>query len=274
MGDQISKMHLDIFEIITLVAKEEGHAIVFLILFAFGSYLAYDAYRKEQEFKKIVMFIMVTFFFGFLYASYLFNILPGLGSIEGSRILAYVKVMTPIFAGFVYMHILSKRKAVYVLLCIGVMMTPVMLSIFGTFVSPYVHRPTPQITTMDMYGMEWSLEKKDRDNYYVEITCPPYRFADAIFGKNYRGQRSDVQIITDKIPDHFNYLNKIYFGENYSSNRYFVLTRFDEIIYSTVYLPVGRFNKSDFMRLKSDSSVQFLYSNGECEVFYINAFSN
>jgi len=126
---------------------------------------------------------------------------------------------------------------------------------------------------MDMYGMEWSLKNKDFNDPYIEITCPPYRFADAIFGMNYRMQRSDIEIITEKVPNHFNYPNKLYFGENYPSDRYFVLTMFDKIIYLTVYLPVGRFNENDFIRLKNDPSVEYLYNNGECDVYYINAYS-
>ena len=272
MGNKVSKMNFDLFDLVFLAVKEEGPTIVFLILFIFGSYLIFNAYCNEQEFRRIIIFIGVTFFFGFLYASYLFGILPGLGSVAGGRILAYVKVMIPIFAGIVYMHILSKRKAIGILLCIGVIMIPVVLSIFGVFPSPYVHRPTPQITVMDIHGMGWSFDKKDRDIHYVEIMSPPYRFADAVLGKGERTQGSDIQRYAEKVPDHFNYLENSYFGESYLSDRYLVLTKFDRILYSTVYKPVGRFDELDFTRLKNDPSVQYLYSNGECEVHYINQF--
>jgi hypothetical protein len=272
MGNKVSKMNFDLFDLVFLAVKEEGPTIVFLILFIFGSYLIFNAYCNEQEFRRIIIFIGVTFFFGFLYASYLFGILPGLGSVAGGRILAYVKVMIPIFAGIVYMHILSKRKAIGILLCIGVIMIPVVLSIFGVFPSPYVHRPTPQITVMDIHGMGWSFDKTDRDIHYVEIMSPPYRFADAILGKGERAQRSDIQRYAENVPDHFNYLENSYFGESYLSDRYLVLTEFDRILYSTVYKSVGRFDEPDFIRLKNDPSVQYLYSNGECEVYYIYQF--
>ena len=129
-------MNLDIFDFTSLVIIKEGAAIIFLILFILGSYLAFNKYRKEQKFQRIIVFIGGTLIFGLLYASFLFNVLPGLGSVAGSRFLFYCKVMTPIFAGIVYIHILSKKELVYVLLCIGMMMIPVGLSLFGAFPSP------------------------------------------------------------------------------------------------------------------------------------------
>ena len=270
MGDKVSKMNLDIFDLAFLVVKEEGATIIFLILFIFSIYLSYSIYHKKEEFQRIIVFLGVTIFLGFFYASYLFNILPGLGSIAGGRILAFVRALVPVFVGIVYMHILSKEKTVYVLLCIGMMMIPVVLSVFGVFPSPYVHRPTPQITTMDMHGMGWSFDKKDRDIQYVVIMSPPYRFADAVLGKDERLQRSDIQKYIVNVPDHFNYTERALFGENYLSDRYLVLTKSDKILYTTVYKPVGRFNEADFVRLESDPSVQNLYSNGECSVHYIH----
>jgi hypothetical protein len=55
------------------------------------------------------------------------------------------------------------------------------------------------------------------------------------------------------------------------SDRYLVLTEYDEIIYQTVWKTVGRFNYNDFVRLKKDESVSLLYSNGECDVYFINS---
>lgn len=270
MGDKISKMNLDIADVIFLAINQEGAAIIFIILFIFGSYLAYNKYRKEQKFQKIVVFIGVTFSFGLLYATYLFNVLPGLGSIAGSRILEFCILMTPIFAGIVYMHILSKKETVFALLCIGMMMIPVVLSIFGAFPSPYVHMPTPDITTMDMHGAEWSFTVDKRGISYIETISNPLRFSDAILGRDQRAHRFQANFI-DQIPDHFNYPMSLYFGENYLSDRYLILQKYDRILYSTVFKAIGRFTEFDFIRLKSDPSVQYLYSNGECEVYYVNA---
>ena len=129
--------------------------------------------------------------------------------------------------------------------------------------------PTPHVTTMDMHGMEWSLVSKDRETHYISTISPPYRFADAILGRDNRAQLPEFQAAVDIVPDHFNYPKGLYFGNNYISDRYLVLTQYSKIIYSTVFKPIGRFNEDDFIRLKSDQSVQYLYSNGECEVYYI-----
>ena len=268
MSNKASKMNFNVFDLADLIIKVEGATIIYLILFLLGSYIFYITHRKDQEFKKIQLFIMTIIIFIFLYTSYLFNLLPGLSSIAGVRILSYIVALTPIFSGIVYFHIISKEKIVCAILCIAIMIIPVALSLFGTIPSPYVHRPTPQITTMDIHGMEWSMINKDIEISYISIMTPPYRFADAILGPNERSQRPDLRKNNEIVPDHFNYTENRYFSKNYPSSRYLILTHFDKIIYVTVYKEVGRFKSYDFFHLKNDPTVLYLYNNGEFDVYY------
>lgn len=52
-------------------------------------------------------------------------------------------------------------------------------------------------------------------------------------------------------------------------DKYAVITRFDRILYSTVWQTVGRFNSADFEKLEQDQIVAKLYSNSEMDVYFI-----
>jgi hypothetical protein len=69
--------------------------------------------------------------------------------------------------------------------------------------------------------------------------------------------------------DHFGYANKTSLGSQYADNKYAAITRFDRVIYSTVWKEVGRFNDSDFEKLEQDFTVNKLYANGETDVYYV-----
>ena len=272
IGEKFGRLNLNLYDIFFLLIKQEGPKFIFLLLFILGAYIAIRLYHERYELKRIFVFIGMIMFIGLLYASYLFNIIPGLSSINASRILIYPILLTPIFAGVVLMVILANKKVISIIICILIIIIPVILSIFSIFPSPYIHRPTPQVTIMDMQGMEWSIHYKDRDYDFVSIMVSPFRFATAILGVNERNERFDIHNNIENVPDHFNYQIERYFGNNYSSKKYLVLTKMGRIIYNTVYQSVGRFTDDDFIHLKNDPSVHLLYNNGECNVYYIDRF--
>jgi len=119
-----------------------------------------------------------------------------------------------------------------------------------------------------MYGAEWFIDHKDTKLKPIEIMTPVYRFANAILGTN--NNRTDIRS-TSKIPDHFNYTVNNKLGKSYIKDYYAVITEFDKQMYDTVWKDVGRFNKEDFEKLETDSSVDKLYSNGGDIVWYIHA---
>jgi hypothetical protein len=264
------KLNLDFIGIINSIVKIEGVTLIFFVLFLFGSYLVCRYYFNEAIFRKVSVFIFTVIFLSFFYAGYLFNIIPGLESIAGQRILLYIKYLTPLFAGIVYMHLLLKKNRFILILCIGLIMTPIILSMYTAMPSPYISRPNLQTTTMDVSGMEWSFLHKDTKDPYAFIMSRPFRFAHAVLGRYEVDKRSDIRKWGEKqMSDHFNYTHNDYLGNSDFANCYLVILKFDRILYSTVWKEVGRFNDGDFARLNNDYSVQYLYSNGECDIYYI-----
>ena len=156
------------------------------------------------------------------------------------------------------------------IICIFLILTASVLSIFSLYPSPYVYRANPGMTNMDMCGAAWAIESKGGDYQYVTILSPITWFADAILGIHDRkiefGKEDPIII------DHFGYNNNTYLGQHYDETVYFSATKMDQIIYETVptYVAVCRFNYEDFRQLNRDPTVDRLYHNGESFVCAVN----
>jgi hypothetical protein len=273
MGSRLDKIGLHGFEFVKLVIKMMGDDIIFLALSFIAAIILLKSYKNHTMIKSnenLVILLGITFVIGITYVAYLFNIIPGLGNIGSQRLLAYLVLFTPIFVGFSFQYFLSKRRNyITASLCIVIIMTASIISILSIYPSPYIIRPNPEVTQMDMHGFEWFVDYKSRNIGCTCIMSPPYRFADAILGNTEEDKRSDIGHRAPAIPDHFNYTCYETLGESYKKDRYAAITKMDKVIYDTVWEVVGRFHKEDFEKLENDKSVDKLYSNGECDVWYI-----
>lgn len=269
ISGKLDKMNLNTIDFTILFLKQFGDELIFLVLFLIGLVIIFKYSKLFKNFENIIILALVVFFFGMLYFLYLFSIFPGLGSFNAQRIISYIILTTPIFTGIVYTYATSKRKIFINILCVFIIILPPLLTLFAIFPSPYIYNPTPEITQMDLKGMNWTFTFKDIDIPSLYIMSPPNRFADIILGINGRNERPDIGKYVYRMPDHFNYNRNPNLGNTYSHNYYAVITKFDTIIYDTVYSPVGRFHNSDFKQLQIDNTVERIYSNNETTVYYI-----
>lgn len=270
MSVQVNKMNLDIFDIFTLFVKQNGDELLFILLFCVGFIILL---KHPSVIKKTIdLFILgsITFFLGMLYVVYLFHVVPGMGSINAQRILYYICIVTPVFAGLSYSYLISKKKITITVICILLLIIPPVLSMLALVPSPYVYRPTQEITQMDVSGMKWTFDNKEPLTPFLYIMTPEDRFADLFMGITERNTRLDIDK-SKNIPDHFNYTTNQYFGQQYTIDYYAVLTKLDTIVYDTVYSPMGRFHVNDFERFELDPTVEKIYSNRETNVYYIQS---
>lgn len=276
MGMTLNKINVKGLEFIILLIKIYGVTIIFIILSLVGIYInlrknfSSDA---EKESRNLLSLSFVFLFYGVFYLLYLLG-MPALKPLAGQRILAYVEVLTPIFASFALLGVLNKFNFNYlvngVVICLIILST--MLSIASLYRSPYVIQPNIQITQMDLSGMRFFIENKDVKIGCAYIMSPPYRFIDGILGAVAAKNRGDIYRNVVQLNDHFNYDKCATLGEQYSQDKYAAITQFDRIVYTTVWQTVGRFNDIDFEKLKSDYTVNEFYSNGELNIYDIHSY--
>lgn len=276
MTNTLNKININGIDLLELIVRVMGDDIIFLILSLVSFIILLKSNTKERRnHEHLLILIALTFFFGSMYAAYLFNIVPGIESFGSERLTAYLVIFTPISAGFVYKCLLEKRISlkgfnITPLICLIIIISASIISIFSLYTSPYIMRPTPEVTEMDINGATWLLDYKNLSIGCAGIMSPVFRLADGILGQDSASDRVDIEDPAS-IPDHFNYTCKTYLGNSYTEDKYSLITKFDTVIYNTIWKAIGRFNTKDFEKLNFDSTVDKLYSNGETNVYYIHS---
>ena len=278
MQNTLDKINVSGINFISLFVKSEGANLIFLGLFAVSLFILGKKRYDLEKNKNLLILSGITVFTGFIYTAYLLRIIPGLQAIAAVRMKAYMMLFTPISAGVVLAYffrkeLIVKKVNLFPMLCMLILFTASMLSIYSLYPSPNVIRPNPLITQMDMEGTDWFLNYYNKEILTTSIMSPIYRFTDGIIGTSNEKNLLGSHYQHTNVPDHFNYTEMSKLGESYLEDRYMMITKFDTIIYNTVWSVVGRFGPQDFDRLLGDTSVEKLYSNGETEIFFIHSIA-
>lgn len=281
IGSQLDKIDIHGFEFVRLLFMTYGIKIIFIIFSFIATYIVIKQIRSgsiKNETQALFSLLNVFLFTAFLYFLYLLGA-PGLAAIEAGRIMSFMMVFTPIFVGFSLYELSSNTHFKH--LMIGGIICMILLtsffSIFSLYSSPYTMNPNNQVTQMDLAGMAWYIGEKNITVKSVNIMTPPGRFAMEILGILEARKRADLdygRYTGIKIPDHFDYIKNSSLGESYCENKYAVITKYDRVLYTTVWKSVGRFNDSDFEKFEHDSTVSKLYSNSELDVYFIHPVRN
>lgn len=174
----------------------------------------------------------------------------------------------PLFALAICVPFLKKSKSIYNISLVCLILVSIWtFSFFGCLDSPRVFRTNVALTYNEIEGMEWFYGLKNDDS----IVCIPLsqinRFHD-IFGE--KGTKKDSLY---HFSDHFGYSNNSSsikeINSKLNNNFYIVLLTIDELLYQEVpsYAKVGRYYKSDFIRLRNDISINKIYDSTNIEIF-------
>jgi hypothetical protein len=275
MGESLNKVDVHGLGFLLLLVKMYGVELILIGTAMIGGFLLIRRLRSSARDAKslgLLALLGLMLLFGSLYLLYLVGA-PGLGAIGAQRLLAYTLIPTSALSGFALYHLIARfghgSRVAATIVC--TIMLAAVLSILSLYDSPYRLRPNLQVTQMEMTGMGWFVDTKDRSLGTTHVMRPVWRFADALLGKTEAERRQDQEFAkyVPRIPDHFGYGDYVTLGEQYSEDTYATITGFDTVIYDTVWKEVRRFSQSDFARLQEDSTVVKVYANGELDVYLI-----
>ena len=279
LGDSLNKLNIHGIDILILIFKAFGAEIILALISAIGIIYLIRWIRDgtmAEERQNILPLSFIFIFCGALFVAYLLG-LPGTQVGVGQqdrRFLAYFEILLPIFTTFGFYTILrevSFRKLVNISILFILIITSG-LSIASLFPSPFIEQPNLQVTTMDMTGMKWFIEKKDQSIGCVFVSLLPFRFSDAILGYDVtHKQRLDISDSREPLPDHLGYPQHSSLGIQYPVDKYLTMMKTDRTVYTSVWKDVGRFDNIDFNKLERDFTVIKLYSNNEMDVYYIKS---
>ena len=222
---------------------------------------------------------VVTITLFILYVASIIGV-PGLSVFPSDRMLPVGLAISPVAIGYLFYTLTIKRenrnllKMIIFIIILGTSF----LNMVTYYASPIVIQPNNYLTNHEIRVMTWFFKHKEIDVHNVAIRNPIGRYASAFMGTINASKRVDLDYgrysNSETIPDHFNYSNTPWLGDNYKNPKYFLLTKFERMIYSTVWESVGRFNEIDFYLLKQDVTIGKYYSNREADIYYIYYLMN
>lgn len=270
ISSKLDKIQLNGIDIVFLAIKMYGDTFIYIILAIIALWILF---KNKNKFNSN-LFIVLLFFFSCLvgYLIYLFNIIPGFRYFAAHRFLMYIVICIPIFTAYIFKYLKLTKNNFYFTICLFLIMIASIISILAVHQSPWITQPNPQITHMQISGMEWYFSYYNSSLGTVYIKILPWRYADQLFGIDGRINRNIGMYnpLDNYLPDHFNYSINETLGNSYDTDKYALISKYDESTYTGVWNTTGRFSIQDFKNLENDRTVCKIYSNYEFDVWYVN----
>lgn len=256
--------------------KLYGGAVVLLILAAIAFFIIRHRAAGEEKLSLLLLWYGPLAFMFLLMAADLFG-----GLILGAERFVYMAlVVSTLPVGYLLYELTARFRSAENRLVggAGVILVVALLgglSIHGIlkqYDSPYSLGVNSQVTHMQMAGMSWLWEHKDKDTGMLSWMMVPARWIDLQLTMEDREQRWDIELLYEnwydyaRPPYHFGYQQGGMLGEHYDTEMYLVLEKRDRVQYTEVFsekVAELRFTQADYDRLELDPSVDKIYTNGE-----------
>ena len=209
-------------------------------------------------------------------ALFIFNL-----AFDPLRFTAYILLLGTVLAAYFLSYLLTDKskeiklhrprlKTVFVILLI---ISLFITGLLNLYLSPYNLTQSRHTTQSEMMGMECFFKHRDATTPISGILVEPRRFADIFLSPEER----NAQILLynfkeiDSPPWHFGYDMHGSISSVYDEETDLIITQLARKNYEDYFphLAPYRFNAQDFKRLNSDPGLNFLYTNGEFDVWKI-----
>lgn len=203
------------------------------------------------------------------------------------RLVVYLTILCTPFVGFLLYEFLKRmyhfRADTFLkILAIGtILVFLVAVSVNGAaglYTSPYIYMDNWQITRTEIAGMDHFIHNKNTSIDTAGMRIMPGQYALFLLTQDELVGRQDILTHRGLIPEelrppwHFGYDNHSTLGHWLAQDTYMVLTCRDKSAYGDIFPSMAeiRFMPHDFERLKKDIAIDYIYSNGGLDVYFIH----
>ena len=274
--DIMARTHPDFFDLIQLTFNRHGQLIILgfiSLIFAIYIFNIWRRHTSEHKLKFYHIFFFIGFlFFAVLSAITLFSYTP----IGFGRVLKFVLFFSSVFVGLCFYLLFEKYKSnkkcfksisLYIILIVLLY-----FSTFNFYFSPVIRLSNEQVSDMEINGMVWFFDHRNKEVPIQEMGLSQKRFHDAIRGRSILGK--NIRYGADTPPvDHFDYINKTSLGDYYEDQRYLLISILGRIASPELYPEYEeqwRFTADDFCMLEKDNTVLRIYDNGNLNIYFVD----
>jgi len=183
------------------------------------------------------------------------------GRLLGSNIMMWA---VPVFAAFALYEMFGRWKRAGIIAVTSILLCVSVVGILGVYQSPYILQPSWHMTNADVQGSQWFHNHWETESHATVLGVV------TAWGSS-----------TFRMPDHFAYPQVQMLGRLVGRDFYLLInTRFRVApadprlagsLVSDPNMASSGFSEADFARLKEDTTVDEVYSNGGLDVMWIKA---
>lgn len=270
--EKISKINLHGLDLMKLIVVYYGRYILPILSIAilFIYRLTRRLSLQYDEICNINRLCHLLMLFGIFEVCFLINPVITHGVDRVTNLNYTVMAIVPLFA-ISLNHIIIKKYSIQMGLVLAslILTLTFALSLCSLLTSPMILHPNMVTTYNEVSGMEWLFDHKDKEPIYDIFGDLGQRYSYLLYGMSSTSQRFNRDILyiyEGRIKDHFDYTNQV---NIYINDGYIVIPTFAEIVYQTIWVDVDRFNKSDFAKFESDTSVAKIYTSLNIKIYKV-----
>lgn len=269
-GQTVSEFSPSILDIARVATFMFGQRMLLLALGSAFLLVALWRYARGKRFGTPYLLTFLLAFTAFVALGALFLFVDMIGGF--GRPLMVAQLFAVLVAGSLvaslYEQVPSRTLVtvgvVALLVCLGV------LTMVTLYHVPLGGNSTSQVTQQDFAGAEWYLEHDLQAAPLLEYGTSLFRFEHALVHSESRTVPGSMTYP----PPHFNYTVHDTLAESYDTELYLVVTERGRQFYPHAYPGYDddwRFQPEDFDRLAADPAVSHVYTNGEVDIYYVDA---
>lgn len=173
-------------------------------------------------------------------------------------------IFTPIFVGLLLFFFVNKERSKAIALIITLICICSLFTILSLYQSPISMRPNDAITVNEISGAKWLIDNKDTNIKIISFKTSLTRFADLIYGYNFRLSRSDL------VHEQFNPTILIQNTSQSSIDlNYLLLTDYDIQGFTKIWKTLNRYTYEDFRLIENSENISKLYCNNDMSIYFI-----
>jgi hypothetical protein len=276
--------------VLDVFIKLYGHIFVYAVLSLIAVIIVARNRTASADDKDKRGLFLYSCFFLFAAALCLIDYVKPLTTLSSGRAIYLIVVLFPPLVGLTLYRIILKSsgnkgrnekphgsKLARSLAAVVLIGFCFLVGILGTYRSPLIHQPNLHVTHAEFAGMKWLVERGSPEVWVTgpNYTPKPRRFASALEGTSWGWQATNYpQWAGSDVADHFNYTRYQTLGESLAADSYMPLGDYITRLYTELWKPeiypgMPEFSQEDFARLKSDPSLDLLYTNGDMDIWYV-----
>jgi len=264
---------MNTYEILLFMLKRQGDLLALGLLLGAAVIAALFSRIRQKPFVALTVVVIVPFVGLWSTIDFVVNLAP---NIQFLRFLRPAIYLSPILCGFLVEYGLERLRTsridrgrlIAVAMATLLLSGPMLITVGNFYKSPWVLQNNNYIVESDVEGMDWYFSNKNRETETTVLWRGIDRYGLLLLSSEEQERRKGELNLNEsaseyRVPENFGGKGRLY---DQTGRTYYLESKSERLLMVSVYEGWDIFTRADFERLKSDPSVNRIYTNGNQNV--------